>query len=203
MKIKVCGLRDHQNILDVLILNPDFIGFIFYKKSKRYVGDVFDTQIFKSFKGNTKFVGVFVDEKIEEVKSKVISFQLDYVQLHGNETSEYCMEASRFAKVIKVFSIKPETNFETFKSYVPFCNYFLFDTYTEEYGGSGKTFDWQILNNYPFETPFLLSGGIGLEEIKSIHKLKVKPFAVDVNSKFETEPGIKNINLFKQIKCIK
>lgn len=203
MKLKVCGLKNFKNIIDVLELNPDFVGFIYYKYSKRYVGECFETSGLNNYKRNTKFVGVFVDEPIEKIKEIGQKNKLDFIQLHGNESVEYCKELSKYFSLIKTFSIADDFNFEATKDYETYCKYFLFDTFSKEYGGSGKAFDWQLLKKYSGTVPFFLSGGIDINNIPNIKKHFPEVFAIDVNSKFEIEPAQKNINLLKQIKCIK
>lgn len=204
MKLKVCGMRDGQNIKDLLSLKPDFIGFIFYEKSPRFVGDELDADLLKVFPSEVKKVGVFVNAELNEVKSKVDEYALDYVQLHGDESVEYV--ADLFAvgiKVIKVFSVGEDFDFEKFKGFNPFVDFFLFDTKTEDRGGSGKKFNWELLKDYQSEVPYFLSGGIDVESVTDSEVLKrLGPYALDVNSKFELEPGLKSINQLAELKVL-
>ena len=197
VKLKVCGMKYQDNIEQVAALQPDYLGFIFYEKSARH----FDSQIPKLPK-SIKKVGVFVDKDIKDVISLIKTHHLQAVQLHGEETPEYCLKLKSFisnaVEIIKVFSIKNEFNFDNLKPYENVCDYFLFDTKGKLPGGNGYTFDWNVLNNYPSAKPFFLSGGIGLEELENIENFKLSKaskycYALDVNSKFETEPGLKNI----------
>lgn len=193
MKLKICGLRQKDNIHSLLQLQPDYLGFIFYKKSKRYAGDILDEGITKEISG-VKKVGVFVDEELGQIKSTVNYFHLDAVQLHGSESPEFC-EALNIEnlEVIKVFSLGNDFDFSVTEKYEGKCDYFLFDTKGDAPGGNGIAFDWTILQKYKGETPFFLSGGIGpndASKINSIHHPKL--FGVDINSRFENEPGLKD-----------
>ncbi|WP_407557425.1 phosphoribosylanthranilate isomerase [Winogradskyella sp. 4-2091] len=192
MKLKICGMKYKDNIEAVANLQPDFLGFIFYDKSARN----FDS-IIPDIPKSIKKVGVFVDEKLETVKEKINKFNLQAVQLHGNETPEYCAQINN-VEVIKVFSIKDEFNFDVLQPYEKACDYYLFDTKGKLPGGNGYTFNWNVLNHYPSTKPYFLSGGIGLNEIESVlsflqRKESQYCYAIDVNSKFEIEPGLKNI----------
>lgn len=198
IQLKVCGMRDHQNILDVAALSPDFMGFIFYHGSKRFVGD--DFQIPSSFPKQIKKAGVFVNEEIETVLQKVMQYGLDYVQLHGDEQSIVCKKLRGRVGVIKVFLIGEDFQFSLLKPYVPFVDYFMFDTKSTSYGGSGKTFDWNLLSNYNEPVPFFLSGGLNQSNIESALRLgNSKLFAIDINSGVESSPGQKDINKVKSV----
>ncbi|WP_179022481.1 phosphoribosylanthranilate isomerase [Winogradskyella forsetii] len=192
MKLKVCGMKYEDNIEAVAKLKPDFLGFIFYKKSSRQ----FTTTIPK-LPNRIKKVGVFVDEKLEIVLETIKKFNLQTVQLHGHESPEYCA-AIKHLDVIKVFSIKDQFNFNVLQPYEEVCDFFLFDTKGKLPGGNGFSFNWDVLKNYPSTKPYFLSGGIGLEDIEKIKEFKKNPaskycYAMDVNSKFEIEAGLKNI----------
>lgn len=198
IKWKVCGLRD--NIVDVLTLQPDYVGFIFYKKSPRYVGDNFEMPDFGDSK--IKRVGVFVNEPWEFVYDISQKYMLDYVQLHGGESSEYCEGLKqKQLKIIKAFQIDETFEFKLLKEFDSVTDFFLFDTKTKSYGGSGESFDWKILKNYTLEKKYFLSGGLSLDNIEEVNNLDLhKIHALDVNSKFELTPGHKNIELLERLK---
>ena len=193
VRIKICGMKFPENILKVGALLPDFMGFIFWEKSSRY----FDGEIPRLPK-YIKKVGVFVDESIENIQSKIEKYNLDCIQLHGTESVEFCQKLKEIPiEIIKVFSIKDNFDFEILREFESVCDYFLFDTKGELPGGNGATFDWNLLKKYPSNKPFFLSGGIGIEEIKLLKIMNLPVYGIDVNSKFETEPGLKNIELLK------
>ena len=198
-KIKICGMKYSENILEVSQLLPDYLGFIFYEKSSRF----FDGEIPEISK-SIKKVGVFVNATLEEIKSKIKKYDLDLIQLHGNETPEFCSNLKQESiEVIKVFSVDDDFDFQILEAYENVCDYFLFDTKGKLHGGNGFTFNWQILEKYKSKKPLFLSGGIGIEEIEKIKTLNLPIFAIDVNSKFETEPGLKNVQLCKDaLLCI-
>ncbi|SDX09313.1 phosphoribosylanthranilate isomerase [Flavobacterium degerlachei] len=202
MKLKICGMKYPDNILEVASLLPDYMGFIFWEKSARY----FDGVIPKLPK-SIKKTGVFVNETIDIILDKVALHNLQAVQLHGNESVEFCEELkSKLAKeveIIKVFSIIDSFDFDILKPFESLCDYFLFDTQGKLPGGNGTTFDWKVLANYPSSKPFFLSGGIGLEEMDAVNeiiKTNLPIYAIDVNSKFEIEPGLKNIELCENVR---
>jgi len=198
LKLKVCGMRDNKNILEVAALSPDFMGFIFYEKSKRYVGEIFF--IPKEFPTDINRVGVFVNEKIETILKQVAKHQLNFVQLHGDESAEDCRVLKSKTKVIKAFGIDEDFDFKILNEYKPYVDFFLFDTKTKNYGGTGKTFDWSLLKKYDQQIPFFLSGGLSLENIeeaKNINGLNL--YGLDVNSKAELSPGFKDISILKSI----
>jgi len=189
-------MKDYQNILEASELLPDFMGFIFWKPSSRYFEGVIP-EIPKSIQK----VGVFVDSDLAEVSAEISRHQLNVIQLHGNETPEFCMEIQKEnIEIIKVFSIGNDFDFELIKPFEGVCNYFLFDTKGKLPGGNGTAFNWEILQNYPSEKPIFLSGGIGTDDIPKIKKLNFPVYGIDVNSKFETQPGLKNIALLQQFK---
>ncbi|MFY0592513.1 phosphoribosylanthranilate isomerase [Roseivirga sp.] len=202
MKLKVCGMRESNNIEQLLALKPDYMGFIFYEKSSRNAEGKLDETLLKSFPSDTKKIGVFVNATLEQVTSKVAQYKLDYVQLHGDESVEYV--AGLFAigiRVIKVFSIGASFDFHKLGAYNPFVDFFLFDTKGKERGGNGVAFNWDILKEYNQEVPFFLSGGVDLENIKKLDEMTDLNFhAIDVNSKFEEKPGLKNIEAIKTLK---
>ena len=196
IKVKVCGMRQSSNIGELVKLTPDFIGFIFYSKSKRFIGEIIPNEIQLLIPGSIRKVGVFVDEPFESLIEKFYQSNLNMVQFHGIESPDYCKRVKELnIPVIKAFSITPDFDFLTVNPYNEVCDYFLFDTATELRGGSGLKFDWDILNQYTGSQPFFLSGGIQLTDLGEIgNLLHDKLYAVDVNSGFEIEPGLKDIS---------
>lgn len=201
MKIKVCGMREANNISELVALPIDYIGFIFYKKSKRYVAEKVDALIPKQIKK----VGVFVNETTEKIEQIVQEFDLDIIQLHGDETPEFCQVLStKGYTIFKAFGIDAAFDFEQLKAYEPYCDYFLLDAKGKSYGGNGVQFDWQLLEHYTIKKPFFLSGGIEVESIPSIQKIThPQLYGIDVNSKFEIAPALKNIDKIKQAIALK
>lgn len=200
LKLKVCGMKFAANIAAVASLQPDYLGFIFYEKSPRFISDV-SAELIKYIPSEIKTVGVFVNEDLETVKKKVNLYQLKAVQLHGSESTEYCHELkSTFSslEVIKAFGVDEDFDFTQLNGYVDMVDYFLFDTKTKAHGGSGKTFDWKILEDYKYDKPYFLSGGIDLEHAEAISTIKdERLYALDINSRFETEPGVKDVEKIK------
>ncbi len=197
-KLKVCGMKYSNNIQAIAALAPDYMGFIFYPKTKRYVGEL-DELLLKDL-GKTKKVGVFVNASLEEIVEKVKRYGFDYVQLHGNEQAEFCKAVKeKGIAVIKAFQVDDAFDFEQLNAYKPYCEFFLFDTKSEGYGGAGKSFNWELLKKYDNEIPFFLSGGIGLENVEEIKKLAgLNIHAIDINSRFETEPALKDEEKIKE-----
>ena len=201
MKLKVCGMKYQDNIQAVANLQPDYLGFIFHEPSPRN----FQNSI-PEFSDSIKKVGVFVDKVVAFIKYKIEEHNLDYVQLHGHESPEMCrLLKSADVKIIKVFSIKDVFDFSVLDPYEEVCDYFLFDTKGKLPGGNGYGFNWDVLKDYPSTKPFFLSGGIGLDETEKIKEFKKSDvskycYALDVNSKFEIEPGLKDIEKVKKIK---
>ena len=199
LHIKVCGMN--LNTVEVAALQPDYLGFIFWGLSKRCFNEEFIVIPHK-----IKKVGVFVDEKLSVVTTKVKKHQLLGVQLHGKESPEFCKKLKTKLPgidIIKVFSIKENFNFEILKPYEDSCDYYLFDTKGKLPGGNGYKFNWQVLKKYPSTKPYFLSGGIGVEDLESIQEFMQLPeckycHAIDVNSKFEIEPGLKDIAKLKK-----
>ncbi len=200
MKIKVCGMKYEGNVADVAALSPDFMGFIFYPKSKRFVGLDFERQHIQNISPAIKKVAVFVNAFVNEVVEFSRIYGISTVQLHGDETPETCRAIKEEGfTVIKAFGVSEDFNFDILKAYEDVVDFFLFDTKTVDYGGSGQTFSWNILKNYQLNKPFFLSGGLdadNLEKVKEISHPQL--YAVDLNSKFETEPAIKNIELLEK-----
>lgn len=196
MKLKVCGMKYPNNMLEVGALLPDYMGFIFWERSARY----FDGLI-PDLPKSIKKTGVFVDETIENVIEKVQTHDLQAVQLHGKESVEFCLnlkaKLAANIEIIKVFSVADDFDFSVLEPFEEVCDYFLFDTKGKLPGGNGTTFDWKVLEKYPSTKPFFLSGGIGLDEMDAVNeiiKTNLPVYAIDVNSKFEIEPGLKNTN---------
>ena len=200
LKLKVCGMRVPENIEGLLEVVPDFIGFIFYPKSSRYVGNM-EEHLIDRIPSSIRKVGVFVNETIENVLETVSRYNLDYVQLHGDEDLEYAMRLKEHElRVIKVFSVSDELP-EDLHAYEGIVDYLLFDTRSKNYGGSGKQFDWNILTSKEISVPFFLSGGIGLEDVDQIKSLHLPELAaIDVNSKFEIEPGLKDLERIRELR---
>lgn len=205
LKLKVCGMRDAENINRLAQLKPDYIGFIFYPQSKRYA-DKLESKVLQALPPSIKKTGVFVNASLEEIAEKIEQFKLDAVQLHGQETPEFCKQLKPFnIEIIKAFGVNNDFDFGSLENFDSVCDYFLFDTKTELHGGSGKTFDWSILKRYTLNKPYFLSGGLSAEnirEIKSINDSRL--FALDLNSRFELQPGLKDIEklttVFNEIK---
>ena len=201
MKIKVCGMRDANNILELIKLKPDYMGFIFYEKSKRFVTNFPEVKI----PSEIKKVGVFVNETIDKVIEIVEKYKLEAIQLHGNESLEYIEELIvlliRKVEIFKAFSVDDTFDFSKTDAYQKACDFLLFDTKGKDYGGNGVKFNWQILENYKGTTPFLLSGGISKVDASEIKKISHKAFVgIDINSGFEIEPALKNIANIKEFK---
>ena len=208
MKIKVCGMRDSGNIIDLAQLKPDYLGLIFYAQSKRFAANL-DKSILSSLPDSIKLTGVFVNEIIDEIISKIDEYDLNAVQLHGSESVIYCQQLKKLLSVslpfkkietIKAFGIDTSFDFNQLTQFNEEVDYFLFDTKTTEHGGSGITFDWKILDQYNGLKPYFLSGGLSPENIAEISNLKSEQlYAIDLNSKFELEPGLKDISSLKSV----
>ena len=211
IKLKVCGLTKLDQIVELVQMNIDFLGFIFYEKSPRYVLNALTLNEIKSIQHRGK-VGVFVNENIPTILEISEKAGLNYIQLHGDENEDFIIELRQNlkeeVKIIKVFRIpivipRNEESQRFFTSLLAVQNdidYVLFDTDSKSFGGAGKTFDWQILNELEINIPYFLSGGISEENIENIKQLELQPFALDINSKVEIEPGNKNINKIKIVK---
>jgi len=191
-------MRDPENILSLAEVRPDFIGFIFYPGSKRFV-DKPDPVIIQKIPLEVQKVGVFVNEPGDHIIDRYENLGLDLVQFHGDESPEKCTSLNeKKIPIIKAISVDHTTDFSYLFDYENHVDYFLFDTKTENYGGSGKKFNWDKLNEYRLDIPFFLGGGIGYEDLDAILALSHPMlYSIDINSKFETEPGIKNIELVK------
>ena len=189
MIIKVCGLKYAENLMEVSKLKIDMVGYNFYPSSARYVEN-----LLPEIDKNIKRCGVFVNAATSFIQEKVEQYQLDFIQLHGDESLDFCKEiASTIKPVIKVFRVDQDFDYSQIADY-SFCKYLLFDTATKDYGGSGHKFDWSDLLMQDIKNPFLLAGGISLEDAENLKSLNHPSLVgVDINSKFESSPGLKDV----------
>lgn len=206
-RIKVCGMTSMQQVQELAASGVDYAGFIFYEKSPRFVAGKIIAGDLKAFTGIQK-VGVFVNETVGNILQIVADYGLNAVQLHGDETPEFCKALLGEVTVIKAFRVRGDETAlaELLTSYEDSVDYFLFDTKAKEYGGTGKKFDWSVLTHMPINKPYFLSGGIGPDDAEQVKAfVTTHPvFSLDVNSKFETEPGVKDIELVRRfIKAIR
>lgn len=204
MKIKVCGITTLTQLEQLNSMGVDYAGFIFYEKSPRYVLSQLRSKGVASLKLTTQKVGVFVNASENDIMTQIELFELDIVQLHGNETPSFCNHISDHVKVIKAFRINKENSHIDWmvKPYEDVCDFYLFDHGSAGiYGGSGTKFNWQLIKEATINKNFFLSGGIAFEDADEIKKFS-HPFfyGIDINSKFETEPGIKDMELVKEFK---
>jgi|SRR6185312_2276481 len=199
MKIKVCGLKYPDNINEVAALQPDYVGFIFYPQSPRFAGEfeMVDVPAIKT--------GVFVNESAERIGDAIARYKLGAIQLHGSEGPEFCEQFKGKVTVIKAFGVDENFDFEQLNEFEDSVDYFLFDTKTSKHGGSGQTFNWNLLDQYKLSVPFLLSGGLSLDNLEEVKKIRHPQFyGVDLNSRFEIEPGLKDIDkLTKAFKILR
>ena len=200
MKLKVCGMRSPDNINSLSALAPDYMGFIFWEHSKRFVSDETPQLPY-----SIKKTGVFVDASVDYILDTIANHQLQALQLHGKESPDFCKKLkSKELEIIKAFSVGKSFEFSDLEAYDSVCDYFLFDTKGDLPGGNGTRFNWSLLRDYPATKPFFLSGGIGPKDqdaIASIINLNLPIYAVDINSKFEDQPAFKNIEMIKQFKA--
>lgn len=203
MKLKVCGLTKMDQIQELVSLNTDFLGFIFYEKSPRFVLNHLSLEEISEINHQGK-VGVFVNETVEKIVEISEKAKLNFIQLHGDEEEEFILQLRQILgniiKIIKVIRIGNQSFDElqkTINQQPSTVNYLLFDTDSKAFGGTGKTFDWQILNEIEIPIPYFLSGGISLENIHQLSTINHQPLALDINSKFETEPGSKDLEKIK------
>lgn len=196
IQLKVCGMKDAQNIADLKALRPDYMGFIFYEKSRRYAGHM-DPEIVPA--GAVKKTGVFVNSSSGYIREQINTFGLQAVQLHGDEDPSFCAElAGLNIEVIKAFGLHAHFDFKTLQAYQGKVDFLLFDTASAERGGTGRKFDWQLLEKYPLEIPYFLSGGIDQDDRAALEEIRDERFyAIDINSRFETAPGCKDIGKIK------
>ena len=203
-QLKVCGLTKMDQIQELISLNTDFLGFIFYEKSPRFVLNHLSLEEISEINHQGK-VGVFVNETVEKISEISEKAKLNFIQLHGDEDEEFVkklrLSLSKNIKIIKVIRIGNQSFDElqkTINQQPSTVNYLLFDTDSKAFGGTGKTFDWQILNEIEIPIPYFLSGGISLENIHQLSTINHQPLALDINSKFEIEPGNKNLEKIKK-----
>nr|WP_259130529.1 phosphoribosylanthranilate isomerase [Chryseobacterium ginsenosidimutans] len=206
LNLKVCGLTRLDQIHQLISMNTDFLGFIFYEKSPRYVLNHLTLEDISKVEHHGK-VGVFVNESLDKIIEISQKANLNFIQLHGDEDENFIIELRkkihpeiRIIKVIRIGTEKSEQIQKTINQQPTTINYLLFDTDSTAFGGTGKQFDWNLLNEIKIPLPYFLSGGISEENIENMNILNQKPFAIDINSKFETEPGVKNL---KQIEGFK
>ena len=192
--VKVCGMRDAAALANVAALGPDFLGFIFAPKSPRFVGDVLAPELVQALPPSIWKVGVFVNETTENILAVARRFGLAAVQLHGQESPAQCEELNEAGLlVMKAFSVGQAVDFTALLLYVPYCDFFLFDTKGAAPGGNGAVFDWNLLSAYNLPVPYFLAGGLGLEHAAELAALRLPGLAgVDLNSGFETAPGVKD-----------
>lgn len=204
MMVKVCGLKHEQNIREVIPLRPDAIGLIFHPESPRYVNTSFSEATLDAMQMIPYRVGVFVHQSIEEIPKILVTYQLNSVQLHGPYTPEDCENLkNRGLKIIKAIMIDKEIQSSDYQAYSDCVDYLLFDTKGPQPGGNGIGYERDLLKNYQSKTPFLISGGIDLDEAMALRNFNHPAFAgIDINSKFEVEPGIKNIERLKKLLAV-
>jgi len=197
MELKICGLTDEQNIYNIIqTVKFDYLGFIFHKYSSRFVKKQLTPETIKRLPDDLKKTGVFVNSALADTLNVAEAYGLDTLQLHGDESPAFCASCkSRDYTVIKVFSIGKALNISLMDKYSEVCDYFLFDTAGTYKGGNGKKFNWMLLNEYTLEKPYFLSGGIAPEDVETIRSIKDPKFSgIDINSRFEVKPGIKDVN---------
>ncbi len=185
-----------ENVQAVAALQPDYLGFIFYPKSARYCTDTLNYETIAAIQFPVQKVGVFVNETIKEVIRISTSYEMDVIQLHGDETVEYCENLKLLDfRIIKAFGIDERFDFSVLNEYEEVCDYFLFDTKSSTYGGTGQKFNWSLLNQYQLQKPVFLSGGLDIADIPSVYDLikDIPVHALDFNSKLELEPGRKDV----------
>jgi phosphoribosylanthranilate isomerase len=198
--IKICGMRETGNIIAAAELMPDFMGFIFYPGSGRFAGEMLNPEIVAHLPAGIRKTGVFVNAELNEITETVSKYSLNAIQLHGDEPPELCrILRDTGIVVIKAFSIGENMSFSSCRDYISCTDYFLFDTMTINHGGSGQKFDWKLLDRYDAGQPFILSGGISPTDIDNIAGITNPSFyGLDLNSRFELEPGVKDIEKLKK-----
>lgn len=205
VKLKICGMKLPENIQSVSTLKPDYLGFIFFRDSKRFV-DGLTPSFVKNLPTGIRRTGVFVNEELNRVAQLAVLYGLNAVQLHGEEPVKYCIAlkgllADAGIELIKAFGIDEHFDFNSLNAFANVVDYFLFDTQTPAHGGSGKTFNWSLLKNYKLNKPYFLSGGISLESVEQLEQISdPRLYAIDINSRFELAPGLKDIDKLKDFK---
>lgn len=204
IQIKVCGMRDAQNIEEVLTLKPDYLGLIFFPGSLRYMDDE-KSASWNTISLQTKLTGVFVNAEAPFILERVNAYHLGAIQLHGQESPEQCARIranlSEDICLIKAFGVSDQFKWSVCDDFKHVADYFLFDTHSASHGGTGKKFDWTLLSGYRGELPYFLSGGLGLEDVQEVRTLAeedARLIAVDLNSRFELSPAVKNTALLDQ-----
>ncbi len=198
MKVKVCGMTEAKQIKDLIQMGIDYAGMIFYEKSPRYVVGKIEPEELKNLSKEIQLTGVFVNEEIEVVQKRINEFHLSAVQLCGEETPDYCEELRQSVGVLKVVPVYEDVDIFLLKKYADVCDYFLFDTQSKKYGGTGVQFNWDLLTKMEINKPFFLSGGIGENDVDRILQFHQDQFyAIDINSRFEISPGKKNMPVIK------
>jgi len=204
LKLKVCGLTQLEQIEELTAMKTDFLGFIFYEKSPRYILNHLNLKQIGEIKHRGK-VGVFVNESLERIAETAEKAKLNFIQLHGDESKDFTIELRKKihpeTEIIKVIRMGNQNSLELPQIIHEnqSADYLLFDTDSTAFGGTGTTFDWNILNSIEISLPYFLSGGISLENIEKLKILKQKPFAIDINSRFEIKPGVKDLEKIKML----
>jgi phosphoribosylanthranilate isomerase len=198
MKIKVCGMKNPENIKAVAGLSPDYMGFICYDLSPRYVAAL-PPDVLEALPKSIYKTAVFVNEEAEKINMLINEYGFNAVQLHGSESPAFCQDLRSKVTVFKAFGVDNNFDFAQLNAYNGFVDYLMFDTKTDGYGGSGKTFDWDILNNYQLDIPFFICGGLSMDNLEKVKQIKHPAFyGVDLNSRFETAPGVKDVERLRQ-----
>jgi phosphoribosylanthranilate isomerase len=198
MKIKVCGLKDPENIKAVAALSPDYMGFICYDLSPRFIAAL-PAEMLSSLPVSVYKTAVFVNETEQTINALIDTFGFNAIQLHGNESPEFASALRSRVTVFKAFGLDIDFDFAQLEPYAGSVDYFLFDTKTDLHGGSGRTFDWRMLDHYQLDIPFFLSGGLSIDNLEEVRQITHPQFyGVDLNSKFETAPGMKDIEKLTQ-----
>ena len=190
-------MREPENIKAVAALEPDYLGFINFSMSPRFIANM-PVDVMETLPANIQKIGVFVNDSVEMISILIREYEFDAVQLHGYENPEFCEALKHRVTVIKAFGVDEEFDFSQLEPYVGHVDYFLFDTKTDKHGGSGVSFNWDVLQKYKLDIPFFLSGGLSLDNLEEVMKINHPQFyAVDLNSRFEVSPGIKDLEKLK------
>jgi len=201
IQLKICGLTEEQNVYNIIqAAKPDYLGFIFYKHSSRFVENQITPETVKSLPDDIDKTGVFVNSSLANILNVADKYGLDTLQLHGDESPEFCANCkSHDYTVIKVFGVGKALNISLMNKYSEVCDYFLFDTAGAYRGGNGEKFNWMLLNEYALDKPYFLSGGIAPEDVEILRSIEdPKFYGIDINSRFEIEPGIKDVNKIEE-----